>query len=192
MDYEALKTINEKKIADLILIKPKIFKDERGYFLENWNKRNFSKITKKNIDFVQDNFSYSKNGVLRGLHFQLPPYAQDKLVSCLEGSIFDVAIDLRKNSKTFGEWAGIKLDDIKHERLWIPKGFAHGFFVLSKYAKVKYKTTNYYSKDSERAIIWNDKKLNINWPIDIKNKKLPIISEKDKKADKFNESEIYF
>lgn len=178
------------KIDGLFLLKPKIFNDERGYFLESWNKKEFSRILKKDFNFKQDNFSYSSNGVLRGLHYQVNPNAQDKLVSCLEGKIFDVAIDLRKNSKTFGDWAGLWLDDINHEQFFIPKGFAHGFLVVSEYAKVKYKTTSFYSTNSERAIIWNDSDINVNWPLEMISPKSPIISHKDSKADKFKNCDL--
>ena len=192
MEYKILKNSKGIIFKDLVLIKPKIFRDTRGYFIESWNKSKLSGILKKDLDFCQDNFSFSHNGVLRGLHYQKDPFAQDKLVSCPEGEIFDVAVDLRKESKTFSDWIGIKLDDISHEQLWIPKGFAHGFLVISKYAKVKYKTTNYYSAASERAIIWNDPDININWPLMKINKSYPIVSEKDSKADRFKKLDISF
>ncbi len=192
MEFQYLKNCKNIIIKDLILLKPKIFPDNRGYFIESWNKKKFANLLNKDFDFLQDNFSYSIHGVLRGLHYQTEPFAQDKLVSCEEGEIFDVAVDLRRNSETFGDWVGITLDDIEHKQFWIPKGFAHGFLVISKSAKVKYKTTNYYSSDSERSIIWDDQDLNINWPLEKIKNRMPILSEKDADSKTFQKFEIDF
>ena len=160
--------------------------------MESWNKKEYAKFLNKDLNFLQDNFSYSFHGVLRGLHYQIEPFAQDKLISCEEGEIFDVAVDLRCNSKTFGDWVGFILDDIEHKQFWIPKGFAHGFLVLSKYAKVKYKTTNYYSPASERAIIWNDQDIKINWPLEKIQARKPILSAKDRDAKIFQKIKMDF
>ena len=161
------------KISDVILIEPESFNDERGYFFENYNELNFNEfgITTK---FVQDNFSYSKKNVLRGLHFQKNPKAQTKLVSVLKGEIFDVAVDLRKNSSTYMKWVSEILSEKKHNSLYIPEGFAHGFYVLSDSAYVMYKVNSHYSPEFDSGIVWNDMKLNISWPTSE-----PILSIKD-------------
>ena len=161
------------KISDVILIEPKSFNDERGYFFENYNVLNFNEygITTK---FVQDNFSYSKKNVLRGLHFQKNPKAQAKLVSVLKGEIFDVAVDLRKNSSTYMKWVSEILSEKKHNSLYIPEGFAHGFYVLSDSAYVMYKVNSHYSSEFDSGIVWNEQKINITWPISE-----PILSIKD-------------
>ncbi|WP_225866504.1 dTDP-4-dehydrorhamnose 3,5-epimerase [Prochlorococcus marinus] len=176
----------------LYLLKPKVFNDDSGYFMESWNRKIILNILKKDIDFCQDNLSFSKQGVLRGLHFQKDPFAQDKLVSCIQGSIFDVAVDLRSNSKTFGKWVGVFLNDRDNEQLFIPKGFANGFLTLSESAYVKYKTTEYYSFESERYVIWNDKVLKIRWPLNKINFRNPIVSKKDSNGDIFEKDFIYF
>tara|TARA_A100001035_G_scaffold273848_1_gene264916 strand:- start:264 stop:851 length:588 start_codon:yes stop_codon:yes gene_type:complete len=148
-----------------ISIIPKAYKDERGFFMESWNESDFLKIIEKKITFVQDNHSFSYKGVLRGLHYQIPPYAQGKLVRCIKGEVFDVAVDIRENSDTFGTWVGINLKSNLNNQIWIPEGFAHGFYTLSKTADVLYKTTNYWAKDFERSLNWNDPLLDIDWPI---------------------------
>jgi len=162
------------KIPDVIVIEPRVFSDNRGYFFENFKEEEFSSngIVEK---FVQENFSHSTHGVLRGLHFQKKPKSQAKLVTVLKGEIFDVAVDIRKNSPTFGKWVGEKLSSDGHKLIFIPEGFAHGFCVLSDYAEILYKVNKEYSPKHEEGIIWNDKKINISWPI-----KNPIISKKDK------------
>lgn len=162
------------KLEGLILIKPKIFEDERGFFMESYKKSEFIQ-NGIDVDFVQDNYSKSQYGVLRGLHFQKPPFEQAKLVRCIEGKIFDVAVDLRKNSKTFKKYLKIELSQENKHMLYIPQGFAHGFVVVSKSAQILYKTNNEYNKESERGIIYNDKELNIDWGINFE----PILSKKD-------------
>lgn len=168
-------TFNFKKlnILDVVLIESTSFKDMRGYFLENYNESIFHEngITTK---FVQDNFSYSKKNILRGLHFQKNPQAQAKLVSVLKGEIFDVVVDLRKNSPTYMKWIGEKLSAINHKSLYIPEGFAHGFCVLSNDAYVMYKVNSHFFPEFDTGIIWNDPDLNISWPISE-----PILSKKD-------------
>jgi len=163
--------INKTFIEDLLIIEPQLFNDQRGFFYESYNKNNLD----INIVFVQDNESKSNKGVLRGLHFQIPPNAQTKLVRCISGSIFDVAVDLRKNSKTYGKSFSIELSSENNKQLFIPKGFAHGFQVLSETAIVNYKVDNFYNPTSDSGIIWNDKDLSINWNHDLK----PILSVKD-------------
>jgi dTDP-4-dehydrorhamnose 3,5-epimerase len=171
--------INKTYIEDLLIIEPQLFKDERGFFYESYNKNNLD----INIVFVQDNESKSYKGVIRGLHFQTPPFEQTKLVRCISGSIFDVAVDLRKNSKTYGKSFSIELSSENNKQLLVPKGFAHGFQVLSNEAIVNYKVDEYYNPDSDSGIIWNDKDLSIDWNINLK----PIISEKDLKLISFKE-----
>ena len=167
--------VTEFPIAGLKLIEPKIFGDERGYFQETWNQKNYENCG-INLSFVQDNLSFSQRGVLRGLHFQ-NPNAQGKLVSVIQGEVFDVAVDLRKESTTFGKWQGVYLSGENHHQFWVPPGFAHGFLVCSQTALFSYKCTELYSPKDELGIRWNDPELNISWPIDIE----PIVSEKDQK-----------
>lgn len=173
-------------IEEVILIKPKVFEDERGFFLEAFKKSEFESFGIK-YDFVQDNHSKSKKGVLRGLHYQLYPKAQGKLVRCLKGKIWDVAIDIRKNSPTYKKWVGVELSEENKFMLFIPPGFAHGFLALED-SEVFYKATHEYDKDLDGGIIWNDKELNIAWPID----KEPILSEKDKSLKPIKEAKNNF
>ncbi len=166
----------KRTIDGLILLKPTIFKDERGYFMESYNQKNINKLF-GDIYFVQDNESESSRGVLRGLHFQKPPFAQAKLVRCLKGEILDVALDLRKKSRTYGLFETTLLSDKNKNKLFIPKGFAHGFVVLSESAIVSYKVDNYYDPNYESGVLWNDTDLNIDWKIKADE---VILSEKDK------------
>ena len=165
--------INKTFIEDLLIIEPQLFKDERGFFYESYNKNNLD----INIVFVQDNESKSYKGVIRGLHFQTPPFEQTKLVRCVSGNILDVAVDLRTSSKTYGKFFSIELSSKNNKQLFVPKGFAHGFQVLSETAIVNYKVDNFYNPKSDSGIIWNDKDLSIDWNLDLK----PILSEKDLK-----------
>ncbi len=151
-------------IPDVIIFEPKVFGDERGFFLESFNQKIFEEATGLKREFVQDNHSKSSKGVLRGLHYQLPPMAQGKLVRVVQGEVFDVAVDIRKSSPTFGQWVGVHLSAENKRQLWIPEGFAHGFLTLSETAEFLYKTTNYYSPKYEGAIVWNDPDLAISWP----------------------------
>ncbi|MDM8752542.1 dTDP-4-dehydrorhamnose 3,5-epimerase [Morganella morganii] len=169
--------ISKTKIPDVLIIEPKVFGDERGFFYESYNHKNFEQAVGKEVNFVQDNHSKSTKGVLRGLHFQKAPYAQGKLVRCVVGEVFDVAVDIRENSDTYGQWVGIVLSAENKRQLWIPEGFAHGFLVLSETAEFLYKATNYYHPESEGGVIWNDQYLNIDWPMIEK----IICSEKDLK-----------
>lgn len=165
-----------------LLLKPKVFKDDRGGFFESWNSESFKKIFNKKIIFVQDNISFSNKGVLRGLHYQVEPFSQGKLIMCLRGKIFDVIVDLRGNSETFGKFASIKLSYENKNILWIPKGFAHGFLSLSTNTILSYKLTSFWEKDSERSLSWDDQYINIKWPFKENNIINPIISNKDKNA----------
>ena len=171
--------INKTYIEDLLIIEPQLFSDERGFFYESYNKNNLDKIIK--IVFVQDNESKSNKGVVRGLHFQKPPFEQTKLVRCVSGKILDVAVDLRINSKTYGKSFSVELSSKNNKQLLVPKGFAHGFQVISDEAIVNYKVDEYYNPDSDCGIIWNDQSLLIGWNYDIK----PILSNKDSKLDLF-------
>ena len=179
MKFESITGNNGNEISGPFLCRPDINEDVRGYFYESWNQRSFEQAVNKKIDFVQDNESYSLLGVLRGLHYQLNPQAQGKLLRVSSGEIYDVIIDLRINSSTFMQSYGTKINDINKTQIWIPEGFAHGFLTLSKYAKISYKVTNYWSKNYERTIIWDDIDLAINWPLDEINIKNPIVSIKD-------------
>lgn len=168
-------------IPDVLLIEPKVFGDERGFFFESFNQQRFNEATGLDLQFVQDNHSKSTKGVLRGLHYQLPPRAQGKLVRVVAGEVFDVAVDIRKNSPTFGQWVGAVLSAENKHQLWIPPGLAHGFLVLSESAEFLYKTTDYYAPELERCIRWNDPDLAITWPIDSE----PVLSEKDRQGVSF-------
>ncbi len=162
-------------IPDLIILKPRVFKDDRGYFFEAYNDSRYKEAGIK-FDFVQDNISYSSKNTIRGLHYQVGDFAQSKLVQVVQGKVIDVAIDLRKNSPTFGKHFAIELSDENNLQFYIPRGFAHGFSVLSETALFHYKCDNYYNKESERGIIYNDKTIGIDWQIDLNN---AIVSEKD-------------
>jgi dTDP-4-dehydrorhamnose 3,5-epimerase len=175
------------QIPEVLLLEPDIFEDDRGFFYESFNQEKFDKATGKSISFVQDNYSKSKKNTLRGLHYQLPPKAQGKLVSVLQGEVFDVVVDLRKSSASFGKFVYQTLNAVTKKQLWVPEGFAHGFFVISDFAEVMYKTTNFYHHDSERSIIWNDTDLSINWP----NQSNILLSDKDKNASSFLDAEFF-
>ncbi|RJT14893.1 dTDP-4-dehydrorhamnose 3,5-epimerase [Rahnella inusitata] len=156
--------IIKTEIPDVLILEPKVFGDDRGFFFESFNQKVFEDAVGYKVDFIQDNHSKSTEGVLRGLHFQLPPFAQAKLVRCVVGEVFDVAVDIRKSSPTFGQWVGVHLSAENKRQLWIPEGFAHGFLVLSETAEFVYKTTNYYSPTHDRSILWCDEDINISWP----------------------------
>lgn len=175
----------ETSIPDLLILEPKVYDDERGYFFESFNQKDFNDAVNRDVKFVQDNHSYSKNRVLRGLHMQTRR-PQGKLVRVAVGCVFDVAVDLRSKSSTFGRWVGIELSEINRRQLWIPEGFAHGFYVQSEYAHFIYKTTDYYDSGSEMTISWDDPTLNIKWP----NSAEPIISHKDLEGCSFSEAKV--
>jgi len=176
--------IKETPLKDCYIIEPTVIEDSRGYFYEKFNEKKFEELTGMNGHFVQDNISKSSYGVIRGLHLQKGEYAQAKLVSCLEGKVFDVAVDLRKDSPTFGKWFGIELTPENKLQLYVPRGFGHGFSVLSQTAIFSYKCDNFYHKESEGSVIWNDTDLNIDWqlPLDVVQ-----LSDKDKELPKFIE-----
>ncbi len=176
--------IKETTLKDCYIIEPIVFEDERGYFYEKFNEKKFEELTGLNGHFVQDNVSKSSYGVLRGIHLQKGENAQAKLVSCLEGKVFDVAVDLRRNSPTFGKWFGVELTPENKLQLYVPRGFGHGFSVLSETAIFSYKCDNFYNKASEGSVIWNDPDLSIDWKLPAEN---VILSEKDKTLPPFAE-----
>jgi len=173
--------LNKTNIKGLVEIEASVFEDERGYFFESYNKKKYSEIG-IDAEFVQDNQSKSQKGVLRGLHLQKKPFAQAKLVKVIKGSVLDVAVDLRKDSKTYGQYHSVVLSGENKKSLWIPEGFAHGFLTLEDDTIFTYKVSNYYNKESELCIKWNDEDLNINWQL---NNITPMISDKDKEGIKF-------
>ena len=175
----------ELDIPDLVVFENCLVTDERGFFYESFNQNTFTKLIKKDFNFVQDNISISKKNVLRGLHYQITA-PQGKLVQVLNGEAFDVAVDLRKSSKTFGMWESVYLSDSNNRQFWIPEGFAHGFVTLSESVTFLYKTTDFYNKDGERQILWNDPFINIKWPITD-----PILSPKDSEAKLFLDSDLF-
>jgi dTDP-4-dehydrorhamnose 3,5-epimerase len=174
-------------IPDVLVIEPKVFGDARGFFFESYNRKVFKEATGLEPDFVQDNHSKSVRGVLRGLHYQLPPHAQGKLVRVAQGEVFDVAVDIRRGSPTFGCWVGEVLSAQNQRQLWIPPGFAHGFVTLSETAEFLYKTTHYYAPESDRCIRWDDPTLAIAWPMQI----TPLVSAKDAAGAAFVQAEVF-
>ncbi|MFM5321140.1 dTDP-4-dehydrorhamnose 3,5-epimerase [Aeromonas caviae] len=175
-------------IPDVLIFEPKVFGDERGFFFESFNHKLLEEAVGYQVNFVQDNHSRSSKGVLRGLHYQLPPNAQGKLVRCVAGEVFDVAVDIRKSSPTFGKWVGVHLSGENKRQLWIPEGFAHGFVTLSDTAEFLYKTTNYYCVASDRGVAWNDEQLAVAWPVEGMNL---ILSDKDQKQPIFKLAEYF-
>ena len=174
-------------IPEVILFEPTVFTDERGFFFESFNHKKFEEAVGYSVNFVQDNHSKSTKGVLRGLHYQLPPMAQGKLVRVTQGEVFDVAVDIRKDSPTFGKWVGEKLTAKNKKQLWVPEGFAHGFLTLSETAELLYKVTNYYSTEYEQCIVWNDSNIGIDW----KFQEQPQLSEKDQQGALLNNAEVF-
>ena len=176
-----------KAIPDLVLFEPRVFGDERGFFFESFNEREFVDAVGHSVDFVQDNHSRSRRGVLRGLHYQLPPHAQGKLVRVTSGEVFDVAVDIRKGSPTFGQWVGEILSESNKRQLWIPPGFAHGFVTLSDSADFVYKTSDFYTPTAERCIMWNDPQIGIDWPLTV----APQVSAKDTQGLPFAQADLF-
>ncbi|NQY25927.1 MAG: dTDP-4-dehydrorhamnose 3,5-epimerase [Piscirickettsiaceae bacterium] len=174
------------KISDVMIIEPKIFGDSRGFFFESFNQNDFNAAIGKQVDFVQDNHSRSLKGVLRGIHYQIQQ-PQGKLVRVVSGAVFDVAVDLRKSSPTFGQWVGVELNADNHKQLWVPEGFGHGFVVLSESAEFLYKTTDYYAPEHERCIAWDDETLSIDWRYN----GTPSLSDKDLKGVEFTMADIF-
>ena len=179
--------VTSTAIPEVLLFEPKVFGDERGFFFESFNQKCFQEAAALEPTFVQDNHSRSVKHVLRGLHYQLPPKAQGKLVRVVEGEVFDVAVDIRKSSKTFGQWVGQILSAENKLQLWIPPGFAHGFAVLSDSAEFLYKTTDYYAPELERCIAWNDPSIGIRWPEGLQ----PQLSAKDRLGVPFTQAEVF-
>lgn len=176
----------ETEIPEVLIFEPKVFGDERGFFMESFNARTFKELTGLSVDFVQDNHSRSAKNVLRGLHYQIRQ-PQGKLVRVVRGAVFDVAVDIRKSSETFGKWVGVELTETNHRQLWVPPGFAHGFLVLSDVADFLYKTTDYYAPEYERCIVWNDPELDIEW----RQHQKVYVSEKDRAGACFRDAECF-
>ena len=174
-------------IPDVLIIEPKVFGDQRGFFYESFNRRQFASLIGRDLDFVQDNHSKSVKGVLRGLHYQLPPHPQGKLVRVVQGAVFDVAVDIRKSSPNFGRWVGAMLSADNKQQLWIPPGFAHGFVTLTDTAEFLYKTTDFYAPQCERSIAWNDPIIGIDWHYDA----TPQLSAKDLQSVAFDAAELF-
>ena len=173
-------------IPDVLIIEPDVFGDDRGFFFESFNQKVWLEKTGIERNFVQDNHSRSVKAVLRGLHYQIK-HPQGKLVRVVSGEVFDVAVDIRKSSATFGQWVGVKLSEQNKKQLWLPEGFAHGFLVLSEVAEFLYRTTDYWAPEYERCIMWNDPELAIEWPVNIK----PILSEKDSRGTSFTDADVF-
>lgn len=175
-------------LPEVLIVEPRVFGDARGFFMESWNQRAFDEAVGQPVRFVQDNHSRSAHGVLRGLHYQLPPHAQGKLVRVVNGAVFDVAVDLRRRSVNFGRWVGVELSEENHKQLWIPPGFAHGFVVLSEVADFMYKTTDYHAPSCEAAVRWDDPELSIDWP---RSAPTPILSQKDLAAPNWRDAQHF-
>ncbi|MBT3404435.1 MAG: dTDP-4-dehydrorhamnose 3,5-epimerase [Gammaproteobacteria bacterium] len=178
--------VEQTDIADVFVLHPQVFGDHRGFFLESWNANTFKEVTGVESAFVQDNHSRSSKGVLRGLHYQIQQ-PQGKLVRVTQGRVFDVAVDLRRSSPTFGEWVGVELNGEEHQQLWVPPGCAHGFVVLSEVADFQYKTTDYYAPEYERCLRWDDPSISIRWPDSV----VPKLSDKDQQGEIFANCETY-
>ena len=179
-------TATPTAIADVLILEPKVFGDARGFFYESFNARDFAQATGLEVSFVQDNHSKSAKGVLRGLHYQIQ-HPQGKLVRVTQGEVFDVVVDLRRSSATFGQWSGVHLSADNHRQLWVPPGFAHGFVVLSESAEFLYKTTDYWFPEHERSLLWNDPAVGIDWPIDF----VPQLAAKDVAGKLLREAEVF-
>ena len=179
-------TVTPTAIPDVLMLEPKVFGDSRGFFFESFNEQDFAQATGLNVTFVQDNHSRSAKGVLRGLHYQLQQ-PQGKLVRVVRGAVFDVAVDIRRSSPTFGQWVGSELSEDNHRQFWVPPGFAHGFVVLSDSADFLYKTTDYYAPAHERCIAWNDPDIGIEWPVGLE----PVLSAKDVSGMPLAKAELF-
>ena len=180
--------ITPTSLPEVLIVEPKVFGDARGFFTESWNESVFNKAVGYEVRFVQDNHSRSARGVLRGLHYQMLPHAQGKLVRCVAGSVFDVAVDMRRSSPNLGRWAGVELTAENHRQLWVPPGFAHGFLVLSETADFLYKTTDYYAPQTEGGLRWDDPSVGVEWPdLGV----APLLAEKDAKAPLLADAKTY-
>lgn len=180
--------VQETNLAGVVVLTPRVFADDRGFFAESFNAKQFAAITGLDLTFVQDNHSRSVGGVLRGIHYQLPPAAQGKLVRVVEGAALDVAVDLKRSSSSFGQWVGIELTAENHRQLWVPPGFGHGFLALSDSVQLLYKTTDYYAPEYDRAIRWNDPDIDVAWPLD---GATPLLSDKDAAAPFLADAEVF-
>ena len=176
------------ELPDVLIVEPKVFGDARGFFFESYNARAFREATGLDLSFVQDNHSRSARGVLRGIHYQLPPFSQGKLVRVVRGRVWDVAVDLRRQSPSFGRWVGMELSEENQRQLWVPPGFGHGFVTLSESADFLYKTTEYYAPSHDRAVRWDDPGLAIGWPLE---GLVPQLSAKDEAAPPLSEAELF-
>ena len=180
--------IRPTSLPEVLIVEPRVFGDARGFFTESWNEAAFNKAVGHDVRFVQDNHSRSARGVLRGLHYQLAPHAQGKLVRCVAGAVFDVAVDMRRSSPNFGRWDGVELSAENHRQLWIPPGFAHGFMVLTETADFLYKTTDYYAPQAEGGLRWDDPTVGVRWPeLGIS----PLLADKDAKAPLLADAKTY-
>lgn len=177
----------ETSLRDVLIVEPEAYEDDRGLFFESWNAASFAAVTGSDAVFVQDNHSRSRRGVLRGLHYQVPPHEQGKLVRAVRGSVFDVAVDIRRSSPDFGKWTGVELSARNRRQVWVPSGYAHGFQALSDTADVLYKTTAYYAPTSDRSIRWDDPAIGIDWPLASD----PILSEKDARAPLLADADVF-
>lgn len=182
-------TVTPTRLPGVVVLEPKVFGDERGFFMESWNQRRFDEAVGRPVRFVQDNHSRSSHGVLRGLHYQVRQ-PQDKLVRVIAGRVFDVAVDMRRSSPTLGQWAGVELSAENRRQLWVPVGFAHGFLVLSETAELLYKTTDYYAPEHERALAWDDAHIAVDWPL-VQLSAAPVLSAKDNAAVKWADCELF-
>ena len=191
MDIKNLSSNKGNIFKEVFILKPRVFEDERGFFYESWNQEIFNNAVGEEVKFLQDNHSSSNIGVLRGLHYQIGSKPQGKLVRCVSGAVFDVAVDIRKSSSTFGEWTSIVLVNIDKLMIWIPVGFAHGFLALEENSEVLYKTSALWIKEQGRSIRWDDKDININWPLIEINCSKPKLSEKDSKASFLKNAEVF-
>jgi dTDP-4-dehydrorhamnose 3,5-epimerase len=178
--------VTRTDIPDVLVLEPRVYQDARGFFLESYNRRTFKEATELKAEFVQDNISFSVRNVLRGLHYQIRQ-PQGKLIAVMAGEIFDVAVDLRRSSPTFGKWVGVTITGGGHRMLWIPEGFAHGYLVLSEHAIVLYKTTDFYAPEHERTILWSDPTLAIRWPLEGE----PIVSDKDRRGIPLRSADLF-
>ncbi len=183
-------TVTPTALSDVLLLEPKVFGDERGFFFESYNERDFFSATGLNVNFVQDNHSRSKKGVLRGLHYQIAQ-SQGKLVRVTQGEVFDVCVNLKKGHPDFGKWMGVHLDAQSKRQLWIPPGFAHGFLVLSDDTDVMYKTTDYYSRADERCLLWSDPVVGVDWPLSVLAGMAPLLTDKDRQGICLSNAEVF-
>ena len=179
-------TVTKTSLPEVLILEPKVFGDDRGFFFESFNARDFADVTGLDVSFVQDNHSKSKRGVLRGMHYQIQ-HPQGKLVRVTQGTVYDVAVDLRRSSPNFGKWVGVELSDANKRQLWVPEGFAHGFLVTSDTAEFLYKTTDYWYPEHERSLLWSDETVAIDWPLD----GLPSLAGKDVAAKALDEAEVF-